>query len=401
MDQTISEITRFTGTAEDCLFPTTYGRTALLLALKSIPVRDREVIIPAFTCPVAVLGAVIESGGIPVFVDINLKNLNFDLHDLRQKITKSTAAIISHHYFGMANPEVGINEHIARKHCLVHIEDCAHSLGAQFQGCPVGKIGDLAVYSFSKNMISPGGGLLQCNSDGLIEKVQTLYNQNSADRITGLLVNIEFFSFFYQLFIIKRLFESVTARFKPDFLLYRVPYLLYLPFRFVKIFFKSQYYHGSFYEIKRDDPLKNFPEFDVKITDFQKFIIRGRIRLLHQMNAKRREIAERFNKIVPHFFVQKKDQHFVYTNYVFCAHDKCKVLSLAKEANILFNETWPMEGRYWKEQNTKNVEKLKHEVLLLSISPYWSEKEIRRIESFLYNNKTLFLKPLDQYLLDS
>jgi hypothetical protein len=77
------------------------------------------------------------------------------------------------------------------------------------------------------------------------------------------------------------------------------------------------------------------------------------------------------------------------------------MLSLAKEANILFDEAWPAEGRYWKEQNTKNVEKLKREVLLLSISPYWSEREIQRIENFLYNNKTLFLKPLDQYLLDS
>jgi dTDP-4-amino-4,6-dideoxygalactose transaminase len=364
-------------------------------------VRGREVIIPAFTCPVAVLGAVIESGGIPVFVDINLKNLNFDLHDLRQKITKSTAAIISHHYFGMTNPEVGINEHIARKHCLVHIEDCAHSLGAQFQGCPVGKIGDLAVYSFSKNMISPGGGLLQCNSDGLLDKVQTLYNQNSADRITRLLANFEFIIFFYQLLVIKRLFESVNARFKPDFLLYRIPHLLYLPFRFVKFFFKSQYYHGSFYETKRDDLSKNFPAFDIRMTGFQKFIIHGRIRLLHQMNTKRRKIAERFNRIVPHFFLQENDQHFVYTNYVFCTHVKCKMLSLAKEANILFDEAWPAEGRYWKEQNTKNVEKLKREVLLLSISPYWSEREIQRIENFLYNNKTLFLKPLDQYLLDS
>jgi len=400
MDQTISEITKFTGTAEDCLFPTTYGRTALLLALKSIPVRGREVIIPAFTCPVTVLGAVIESGGIPVFVDINLKNLNFDLHDLLQKITKSTAAIISHHYFGMANPEVGINEHIARKHCLVHIEDCAHSLGAQFQGCPVGKIGALAVYSFSKNMISPGGGLLQCNSDGLIEKVQTLYNQNSADRITRLLANFEFIIFLYQLLVIKRLSESVNTRFNPDFLLYHIPHLLYLPFRFVKFFFKSQYYHGSFHEIKRGDLLRNFPDFDIRMTDFQEFIIRGRIKLLHQMNAKRRKIAERFNRIVPHFFVQKKDQHFVYTNYIFCTHDKAKVLSLAKEANILFNETWPMEGRYWKEQNTKNVEKLKHKVLLLSIDPYWSEKEIQEVEVFLDTNKALFLKPLG-YLFNS
>ncbi|MBW2631134.1 MAG: DegT/DnrJ/EryC1/StrS family aminotransferase [Deltaproteobacteria bacterium] len=393
MDQTISEIIRFTGVAEDRLFPTTYGRTALLLALKSVPVRGREVIIPAFTCPVAVLGAVIESGGIPVFVDINLKNLNFDRHDLRQKITKSTAAIISHHYFGMANPEVVINEHIARKHGLVHIEDCAHSLGAQFQGCSVGKIGDLAVYSFSKNMISPQGGLLQCNSGELLEKIQTLYNQNSAGRITGLLANVDFFIFFCRLLIVKGLFESVNTRFKPNLLPYRVPPLLYMPFRFADILLKTQHSSGRFYSVSREDVLKDPSTVDIKMTGFQKYIIHSRIRLLHQMNAKRRNIAERLDRIVPHFFLQGNDQRFVYTNYVLCTYDKAKVLSLAKKASILFIETWPVRGKYWKEQNTKNVEKLKREVLLLNISPYWSEKEIQEVENFLYKNKTLFFNP--------
>ena len=393
MDQTISEIIRFTGAAKDRLFPTTYGRTALLLALKSVPVRGREVIIPAFTCPVAVLGAVIESGGIPVFVDINLKNLNFDLRDLRQKITKSTAAIISHHYFGMANPEVVTNEHIARKHGLVHIEDCAHSLGARFQGCPVGKIGDLAVYSFSKNMISPQGGLLQCNSGELLEKVQTLYNENPTGRITGLLANIEFLTFFCRLLIIKKLFESVNTRFKPNSLPYRVPPLLYMPFRFADIFLKTQPSSGRFYSISRENVLKSPLPVNIQMTGFQKYIIRSRIRLLRQMNAKRRNIAERLNRIVPHFFFQEKDQCFVYTNYVIWTYDKIRVLSLAKKASILLIETWPVRGKYWEEQNTKNVEKLKREALLLNISPYWSEKEIQEVENFLYKNKKLFFNP--------
>ncbi|MCD6486518.1 MAG: DegT/DnrJ/EryC1/StrS family aminotransferase [Syntrophobacterales bacterium] len=393
MDQIISEIIRFTGAAEDRLFPTTYGRTALLLALKSVPVRGREVILPAFTCPIAVLGAVIESGGIPVFVDINLKNLNFDLNDLRRKITKSTAAIISHHYFGMANPEVAINGHMARKHGLIHIEDCTHSLGAQFQDCPVGKIGDLAVYSFSKNMISPQGGLLQCNSDGLIEKVHTLYNQNSTGRITGLLANLEFLTFFCRLLIVRKLFQSVNTRFKPNSLPYRVPPLLYMPFRLADIFLKTQHSSGRFYYVSKENVLKDPSTVVIRMTDFQKHIIRSRIGLLHQMNAKRRDIAERLNEIVPPFFLQEKAQRSVYTNYVFCTYDKARVLSLAKKASILFTETWPARGKYWKEQNTKNVERLKREVLLLGISPYWSEKEIREVENFFYKNKDLFFNP--------
>ena len=54
------------------IFLTTYARTALLFAVKAIPVRGRDVLLPAFTCPVAVVSAVVEAGGNPVFVDIYL-----------------------------------------------------------------------------------------------------------------------------------------------------------------------------------------------------------------------------------------------------------------------------------------------------------------------------------------
>ena len=73
-------IANFTDFTQDGSFLTSYGRTALLLALKSIPVSGKEVILPAFTCPISVTGAVIEAGAIPVFVDINLKNLNFNIN---------------------------------------------------------------------------------------------------------------------------------------------------------------------------------------------------------------------------------------------------------------------------------------------------------------------------------
>jgi len=401
MDKILSESIYFPCTAEDRLFPTTYGRTALLLALQSIPVRGREVIIPVFTCPVAVLGAVIESGGIPVFVDITLKTLNFDLHDLRRKITSHTVAIISHHYFGMANPEVAVNDHIARKHGLVHIEDCAHSLGAEFKGSPVGKTGDLAVYSLSKNMISPQGGLLRCNSDRLIEKVKTLYNQYPAGKIQSFFANVEFFIFFCRLMITRKLFTSVNTRFKPNVLPYHVPSLLYMPFRLADIFLKTQRSSGRFYSIGREDILKSPVAVIVKMTGFQRYIIRRRIRRLHHMNVKRRNIAKRLDRIVSHFFRQGKEQRFVYTYYILFTYDKARVLSLAKKASILLTETWPVRGIYWREQNTTNVETIKEGALLMNISPYWSEKELRQVEDFLDTHKGLFLNSNGEKIPDA
>ena len=93
---------------------------------------------------------------------------------------------------------------------------------------------------------------------------------------------------------------------------------------------------------------------------------------------------------MPYLFEEKSNQRFVYTDYVLTTSQKVEVLSQAKKANIHLNETWPAEGHYWEGQNTKNIEKIKQEMLLLSVSPYWSEKEIQSVERFLDHNKGLF-----------
>src|SRR5690349_16858078 len=81
-------------------FLTTYGRTALLAALRAINVEGREVVLPALTSRNTVVDAVIQAGGRPVFVEVELPSLNMDLQDLETKLSIDTKAIVSHHYYG-------------------------------------------------------------------------------------------------------------------------------------------------------------------------------------------------------------------------------------------------------------------------------------------------------------
>ena len=79
---------------------TSFGRTALYLALLSIDVKNKKVLIPAFTCATTLPGAIVQAGGIPVFIDIDPSNLQMLETDILNKIDRDAKVIISHHYYG-------------------------------------------------------------------------------------------------------------------------------------------------------------------------------------------------------------------------------------------------------------------------------------------------------------
>ncbi len=139
--------------AEFVLFSS--GRVALFAILKSFDIGDGdEVIIQAFTC-VAVPNSVLWAGAAPVYVDID-GTYNIDASDVEKKITKRTKAIVVQHTFGIpANIET-ISK-IAKKHALLVIEDCAHSLGMKTLS------GDAAFFSFGRDKVISsvwGGGAI-------------------------------------------------------------------------------------------------------------------------------------------------------------------------------------------------------------------------------------------------
>lgn len=130
---------------------TSSGRVGLFAILKSFGIgEDDEVITQAFTC-VAVPNSIRWTGARPVYVDID-ETFNIDPSDVKKKITKRTKAIVVQHTFGIPAAFNEIDK-IAKKHSLIVIEDCAHSLGAMYQGKKIGTLGDAAFFSFGRDKV--------------------------------------------------------------------------------------------------------------------------------------------------------------------------------------------------------------------------------------------------------
>ena len=142
------------------------GRSALFALLQTFDIRQGdEVLMQAFTC-VAVPNSIHLAGGLPVYVDID-DTFNIDPKDLEKKITKRSKAIIVQHTFGVPARMDAILA-IAKKHKLIVIEDCAHSLGATYlpagkagKGKKIGTLGDAAFFSFGRDKVisSVWGGM--------------------------------------------------------------------------------------------------------------------------------------------------------------------------------------------------------------------------------------------------
>lgn len=147
------------------------GRSAEYAVLKTLGIGSGdEVAIQAFTC-IAVPNSIIWRGARPVYVDIDT-SYNIDAKDLEKKITKKTKAVIIQHTFGIPARVDEIRE-IARKYKLVLIEDCAHSLGAEYKGRRVGTFGDVAFFSFGRDKVlsSVFGGMAMTNNKLLAQRI--------------------------------------------------------------------------------------------------------------------------------------------------------------------------------------------------------------------------------------
>jgi len=151
------------------------GRTGLYLALKSLKLKPTdEILCQAFTC-VAVPNSIIWAKARPVFVDTIKNGFNVDINDLAKKITNKSKAVIIQHTFG--NPDnISTIKKLCRQHDLVLIEDCAHSLGAEYNSKKIGTFGDLTILSFGRDKVisSVFGGALIINNKKFIKSIKQL-----------------------------------------------------------------------------------------------------------------------------------------------------------------------------------------------------------------------------------
>jgi dTDP-4-amino-4,6-dideoxygalactose transaminase len=157
------------------------GTDALHLALVAAGVgAGDEVVVPSFTF-FATAEAVSYTGARPVFADIDLATFNLDVRSLQKSLTKKTKAVIAVHLFGQcaALPEI---QGVCRENKLSLIEDCAQSLGADYDGRRGGGWGDFGCFSFypTKNLGAAGdAGLVTTNSAQALEVLRMLRHHGS------------------------------------------------------------------------------------------------------------------------------------------------------------------------------------------------------------------------------
>ena len=157
------------------------GLDALILALKTLGIKEGdEVIVPSNTY-IATALAVTYVGAKPVMVEPRLETFNINPEKIEEKITDRTKAIIPVHLYGQACEMEPIMK-IAQKHNLFIIEDCAQAHGATYKGQKIGTFGDISCFSFypGKNLGAFGdAGAVVTNNKEFADKIRIIGNYGS------------------------------------------------------------------------------------------------------------------------------------------------------------------------------------------------------------------------------
>ncbi len=164
----------------------TSGTIAIFLSLKAIGVKSKdEVLIPNLTFP-ATANAVSLTGAKPILVDINKKNLLFDLKELNKKINKKTKAIIPVHISGRGSNIKEVLK-LAKLKKIHVIEDAAEAFMSKLNGKYYGTFGSVGCFSFAPNKIftTGQGGIVVTNDKKIFKELSKLKDQGRIGPTTG------------------------------------------------------------------------------------------------------------------------------------------------------------------------------------------------------------------------
>ncbi|HUK25572.1 MAG TPA: UDP-4-amino-4,6-dideoxy-N-acetyl-beta-L-altrosamine transaminase [Terriglobales bacterium] len=97
----------------------------------------------------------------PVFADVASDTLNLDPAQTAARLTPRTKAVLPVDYGGHP-ADLGPFLKMADRHGLIVIEDACHSLGAKYQGRPVGSLAHMTAFSFHpvKHITTGEGGMV-------------------------------------------------------------------------------------------------------------------------------------------------------------------------------------------------------------------------------------------------
>lgn len=160
------------------------GTDAITLSLLSMGIGAGDEVITTNLTAFPTITGIMKSGATPIVVDINPENGLIDCTKIEKKITSKTKAIIPVHLYGQSCDMNRIMK-IATFYDLKVVEDCAHSIGADYLDKKTGSIGHCNAFSFypTKNLGAYGdAGAITTNDKEVYEKLLRLRNYGRITR---------------------------------------------------------------------------------------------------------------------------------------------------------------------------------------------------------------------------
>ncbi|WP_395292722.1 DegT/DnrJ/EryC1/StrS family aminotransferase [Kitasatospora hibisci] len=162
------------------------GTAALEIALRTVDVRDRDVVVPAVTF-YATAAAVVHAGGRPVIADVDAQTLALSPATLETALTPDTAAVVLVHIGGLVTPAVDALRAICDRRGVPLVEDAAHAHGSTHGGRAAGTFGLAGAFSFypTKVTTSGEGGMILTDSAELRDEARIYRDQGKGSFTTN------------------------------------------------------------------------------------------------------------------------------------------------------------------------------------------------------------------------
>ena len=156
------EFSKFAGTKHSLAVPS--GTAALELALRTVGVKGKKVILPTNTF-IATAIAVLNAGGTPVILDVEKDYFGLCPKALSDADLSEVAAVITVHIGGHISPHIKEICKLCDEKNIPLIEDSAHAHGAELDGTKAGHFGIAGCFShfLTKVMTTGEGGSLVTN----------------------------------------------------------------------------------------------------------------------------------------------------------------------------------------------------------------------------------------------
>ena len=161
------------------------GTDAIKLSLRALGVGYGDEVITAANTFVATVGAIMELGAKPVFVDCN-DTFCMDTSKVEAAINSKTKAIVPVHFTGYMT-DMRYLMPIAQKYNLHIVEDACQSILGAIEGKNAGTWGNAGAFSLHplKNLnVWSDGGIIVTDDDSLNEQLRLLRNHGLHDRDT-------------------------------------------------------------------------------------------------------------------------------------------------------------------------------------------------------------------------